>query len=78
MEDKVISLDLAIPLIFSAASLLELLSSMLGHSRRQFIAGKCSLRVQAESNKEPPQLAEILLILHQLGEFSPGTSHILI
>ena len=78
MEDKVISLDLAIPLIFSASSLLELLGSVLGHGRRQLIAGQGSLRVQAKSNKEPSQLAEILLILHQLGELSPGISHILI
>ena len=78
MEDKVISLDLAIPLIFSASSLLELLGSVLGHGRRQLIAGQGSLRVQAKSNEEPSQLAEILFILHQLGKLSPGISHILI
>ena len=43
MEDKVISLDLAIPLIFSASSLLELLGSVLGYGRRQLIAGQNSL-----------------------------------
>lgn len=78
MECIVISLDFAIFIIFSLPDSHKLLLSMLGHSRWELIPSCCSLRVHAESDKEPSELGKCLLILHELVKFLSSGSDVFI
>ena len=64
MERIVVSLNLAILIMFCLSYFDELLLSMLSYSSWELICSHCSLRVYAESDKEPSELTKCLFVLH--------------
>ena len=78
MERIVVSLNLAILIMFCLSYFDELLLSMLSYSSWELICSHCSLRVYAESDKEPSELTKCLFVLHQLVEFYCSGGDVLI